>query len=366
MTRILTYAYGSIFLVTSLLSWAARDFGYTTLKAMKWLRGCNGEEVCLGAQGALRVSLGCFIFYFIMFVSTAGASTRTGHREEFHSGCWFLKIPMMVVLIVVSFLLPINMIYIYGLIAHFGAGIFLIFQLVSIITFIQMVNDWCYSDTSSDKRCIIGGILAVGSNLLACGSIIFLFIWYAERTSCKPNYIFTGVTLALFGLMSGATHRSKAKATYLNSGFMGVYITFLCWSAIKSEPHGGRCMERGGTDTPPKVHLLTVVSFAIGFGAMIFATFSTGVDSKSFQFKIKEHRDDNVPYGYGFFHLVFATASMYSAMLLVNWNTKNPTKFMIDVGWASTWIKFIYELFAAFIYIFILTRKNDEVTKMTG
>lgn len=31
--------------------------------------------------------------------------------------------------------------------------------------------------------------------------------------------------------------------------------------------------------------------------------------------------EDDVPYGYGFFHFVFATGAMYFAMLLVGWNS---------------------------------------------
>jgi hypothetical protein len=33
-----------------------------------------------------------------------------------------------------------------------------------------------------------------------------------------------------------------------------------------------------------------------------------------------ELQDDDVPYGYGFFHLVFALGAMYIGMLFVGWN----------------------------------------------
>jgi hypothetical protein len=35
----------------------------------------------------------------------------------------------------------------------------------------------------------------------------------------------------------------------------------------------------------------------------------------------KPAEEDDVPYGYGFFHFVFATGAMYFAMLLVGWNS---------------------------------------------
>ena len=80
---------------------------------------------------------------------------------------------------------------------------------------------------------------------------------------------------------------------------------------------------------------------------MVIATFSTGIDSKCFQvyytqlllfgyhtfyqivfwkqpFQFRKddtQAEDDVPYGYGFFHFVFATGAMYFSMLLIGWNT---------------------------------------------
>lgn len=90
--------------------------------------------------------------------------------------------------------------------------------------------------------------------------------------------------------------------------------------------------------------------------AMVIATFSTGIDSQCFQvhskiewvffspflwrfpklksldkrllqFRKKDIcAEDDVPYGYGFFHFVFATGAMYFSMLLIGWNTHYPMK----------------------------------------
>ena len=99
---------------------------------------------------------------------------------------------------------------------------------------------------------------------------------------------------------------------------------------------------------------------------MVIATFSTGIDSQCFRFKkdvcSEGEEEDGVPYGCGFFHFVFATV----AMQLIGWNTHHPMikqiffnilihtsvstglrllriltffwfRWMIDVGWTSTW-----------------------------
>ena len=33
-----------------------------------------------------------------------------------------------------------------------------------------------------------------------------------------------------------------------------------------------------------------------------------------------ESEEDDIPYGFGFFHLVFAMGAMYFAMIFVGWN----------------------------------------------
>ncbi|GAU41547.1 hypothetical protein TSUD_140780 [Trifolium subterraneum] len=54
------------------------------------------------------------------------------------------------------------------------------------------------------------------------------------------------------------------------------------------------------------------MSFVIGILAIVIATFSTGIDSKCFQLRKgdKPAEEDDVPYGYGLFHFVFATRAI--------------------------------------------------------
>jgi len=47
------------------------------------------------------------------------------------------------------------------------------------------------------------------------------------------------------------------------------------------------------------------------------------ISDRSLQFRKDDTApaEDDVPYGYGFFHFVFATGAMYFAMLLIGWNS---------------------------------------------
>ncbi|CAL5215158.1 unnamed protein product [Lathyrus oleraceus] len=348
------YAYALIFLVANLLAWAARDYGHGALTEMERLKGCNGGKDCLGAEGVLRVSLGCFIFYIIMFLSTAGTSKLNQMKDRWHSGWWLVKIPCWVVMTVIPFFLPSGFIQIYGEVAHFGAGVFLLIQLISIISFITWLNDCCASEKYA-ARCQIHVMLFATTAYVVClVGIILMYIWYAPEPSCLLNIFFITWTLVLVQLMTSASLHPKVNAGILTPGLMGLYVVFLCWCAIRSEPAGENCIRK--SDSATKTDWLSIISFVVAILAIVIATFSTGIDSKCFQFRKDDTpAEDDVPYGYGFFHFVFATGAMYFAMLLVGWNSHHSMrKWTIDVGWTSTWVRIVNEWLAVCVYLWML------------
>lgn len=182
-----------------------------------------------------------------------------------------------------------------------------------------------------------------------------MYIWYAPQPSCLLNIFFITWTLVLLQLMTSVSLHPKVNAGFLTPGFMGLYVVFLCWSAVRSEPPEAQCIKK--TEAATKGDWLSIITFIVAVLAMVIATFSTGIDSKCFQFRTDETEDeeDEVPYGYGFFHFVFATGAMYFAMLLISWNTHHVTqKWTIDIGWTSTWVRIVNEWLAACIYIWML------------
>lgn len=55
-----------------------------------------------------------------------------------------------------------------------------------------------------------------------------------------------------------------------------------------------------------------------------------------------EADEEKVPvaYSYSFFHMIFALASTYIAMLMTSWGAGAAGADLIDVGWTSMWVKF--------------------------
>ncbi|KAG7626436.1 Serine incorporator/TMS membrane protein [Arabidopsis thaliana x Arabidopsis arenosa] len=348
------YVYGLIFLIANLLAWAARDYARGALRKVTRFKNCKGGENCLGTDGVLRVSLGCFLFYFVMFLSTLGTSKTHSSRDRWHSGWWFVKLIMWPALTIIPFLLPSSIIHLYGEIAHFGAGVFLLIQLISVISFIQWLNE-CYQSQKDAERCRVYVMLLSTTSYTVCiVGVILMYIWYAPDSSCLLNIFFITWTLFLIQLMTSIALHPKVNAGYLTPALMGLYVVFICWCAIRSEPVGESCNRKAAASN--RTDWLTIISFVVALLAMVIATFSTGIDSQCFQFKKdendqEEEAEDDVPYGYGFFHFVFATGAMYFAMLLIGWNTHHPMKkWTIDVGWTSTWVRVVNEWLAVCVY----------------
>lgn len=57
-----------------------------------------------------------------------------------------------------------------------------------------------------------------------------------------------------------------------------------------------------------------------------------------------------VTYSYSFFHLIFALASMYIAMLMTGWGTGAEERDLIDVGWTSVWVKVVAQWMTVAVY----------------
>ncbi|KAG0486411.1 hypothetical protein HPP92_008506 [Vanilla planifolia] len=374
------YVYALIFLVTSLLAWTIRDYGHAVLSELGRLKGCDGARYCLGAEGVLRVSFGCSVsflfisagalfpcfrccafliprtpqlFFFALFVTTVGTKRLNDPRNAWNSEWWGAKMILWMGLMAVPFFLPSEVFRVYGKMAHVGAGIFLLIQLISVISFINWLNDRCNSEKNAERCHIQVTLISIAAYIVSIVGCIMMYVWYAPWTSCKQNILFITLTILLLQLITFVSMHPKVKVGYMPPGLMGSYLVFLCWCAIRSEPQSEICNKKAevgsGSDW------FTISSFVIAILVLVIATFSTGIDSKCLQFKrTAVICEGEVPYGYGFFHFVFAVGSMYFGMLFIGWDVhKTMQKWTIDVGWASTWVRVVNQWLAAVIYIWM-------------
>ncbi|CAL9076298.1 unnamed protein product [Musa acuminata var. zebrina] len=349
------YVYGFIFFITNLLAWFLRDYGNKVLHSFLPERACGVEgNNCVHAGGVLRVSLGCFTFFSFMCVTSFRVHKLQEARNSWHSGWWSLKCMVYLLSTGFPFIIPSNIIQIYGEVARVGAGVFLLLQLISMIRFLKWCDNQWMADLETNKCALLGLFLSTIFYIASFFGIILMYYLYALESTCVINIFFITWTAILVKVMMMVSLHSKVNVGLLSSAIMGSYIVFLCWSAIQSEPHTQKCNSQ--KKMADRDDMTTILSFFIAICAIVMATFSTGTDSQSFQFRKDEvPSEDDIPYKYEIFHFIFSMGSMYFAMLFINWELKHPTrKWSIDVGWVSTWVKIINEWLAASIYLWKL------------
>ncbi|WZZ08261.1 hypothetical protein YC2023_094182 [Brassica napus] len=253
------YVYGLMFLLVNLLAWVVRDYGRGALTEMKKFKNCKDGLNCLGTEGVLRLLLTCnMAFVFVLF-------------------------------------------FFSGEIAHFGAGVFLLIQLISIISFITWLNEFFLSQKDAERCHVHVMLLATIAYTLCILGVILMYIWYVPDPSCLLNIFFITWTLFLIQLMASISLHPKINAGFLTPSLMGLYVVFIC-----CEPVGEICNRNA--ESSSRTDWLTIISFVVALLAMRVAL----------QFRKDENQEeDAIPYGYGFFHFVFATGAMYFAMLLI-------------------------------------------------
>ncbi|KAK5804776.1 hypothetical protein PVK06_032427 [Gossypium arboreum] len=333
------YIYAIIFFIINLTAWFIRDYGHSVFPPPYYKEACGtaGHD-CFHTLGVLR------IFFFIMFLTTFIARKLYEACSKWHSGWWKLKFFLLLASMVVPFFIPPGFIHIYG-------KIFLLLQLISVIEFIRWWNKyWSPDEQNNQRSCSIALFTStVFYGVSICG-IVSMYYFYAPRPACSLNIFFITWTALLLIVMMVISLHSKVNRGLLSSGIMASYVVFLCWSAIRSEPVDEKCNVQKPDNG--KFDWTTILGFLIAIGAIVMATFSTGIDSKSFQFnKNNVKLEDDISYNYGFFHMIFSLGAMYFAMLFISWNLKDSaTEWSIDVGWASAGVKIINEWVAATVY----------------
>ncbi|XP_039138647.1 probable serine incorporator isoform X2 [Dioscorea cayenensis subsp. rotundata] len=208
---------------------------------------------------------------------------------------------------------------------------------------------------SQTKQCdLIGLFFATISCLASYFGIVAMYFMYAPEKACMFNIFFITWTAILVNVLMIVSLHSKVNRGLLSSAIMSSYIVFLCWSTIQSEPSNDKCKTRKWISDND--NWTTILGFLIAIFAIVMATLSTGTDSKFFQFReVEVESDDEIPYQYEVFHFILSIGAMHFAMLFISWELDHTTKrWSIDVGWISTWVKFINETFAASLFLWKL------------
>ncbi|KAJ1264447.1 hypothetical protein BS78_08G001900 [Paspalum vaginatum] len=196
------------------------------------------------------------------------------------------------------------------------------------------------STGESYRKVIVVSVLAhVGSSTW---TIVMVF-WY---TGCWQNIVVLVTTIILLAIMYKISLKLKSKAPgfFMEPGLVAVYMVFLRWLAITSEPETG-CYKK---DKAGAISM-TALAFGAGLISATVSAFSTGTQYTSIQGR-------NHHMGTNFFHFVFATGCMYFGMLFLGWETQlqhTTAEIRWMSGWMSTGVYIVIECAVAISFVAI-------------
>jgi len=181
---------------------------------------------------------------------------------------------------------------------------------------------------------------------------------------------FIVMTMILAFVFAIVALHPAVNGSLLPASVISVYCAYVCYTGLSSEPHDYVCnglnRSKAVTASTLILGMLTTV-LSVLYSALRAGSSTTflsppsspragGKEALLEDGKGKDGEGEGKPvsYSYSFFHIIFALASMYAAMLLSGWTDSTESASLIDVGWTSVWVKICTGWVTAGLYIWTL------------
>ncbi|KAM3707444.1 hypothetical protein ACB098_02G027800 [Castanea mollissima] len=371
-------AYCGLFGGFLILSWVLREVAAPLLEKIPWINTSDTQtKEWYQIQAVLRVSMGNFLFFAIFALIMIGVKDQNDKRDAWHHGGWIVKMVLWILLVVLMFFLPNAVISVYGTLSKFGAGLFLLVQVLILLDFTHAWNDaWVEKD--EQKWYIALLVISIGCYIIAFTFSGILFIWFnPSGEDCGLNVFFIVMSMILAFAFAIIALHPAVNGSLLPASVISLYCAYVCYTGLSSEPRDYVCNGLNNTKAVTTstliLGMLTTV-LSVLYSALRAGSSTTFLSPPSSpksggkkplleeeeleEGKEKEKKTDAevrpVSYSYMFFHLIFALASMYSAMLLSGWTSSSESSDLIDVGWTSVWVRICTEWVTAALFVWSL------------
>ncbi|GFP96367.1 serine incorporator 3 [Phtheirospermum japonicum] len=170
-----------------------------------------------------------------------GIKDQNDRRDSWNHGGWIAKMFIWALHFILMFFLPNAVVSVYGVISKFGAGLFL---LVQVIILLDATHSWNDSWVAKDDQKWYLALLAV---LVVCYISAFmfsglLFIWFnPSGHDCGLNVFFLVMTIILGFVFSVVALHHKFNGSLLPASVISVYCAYVCYTGLSSEPRDYVC-----------------------------------------------------------------------------------------------------------------------------
>lgn len=366
-------AYCGLFALSLIVSWILREVAAPLMEKIPWINSFHStpNREWFETDAVLRVSLGNFLFFTILAILMIGVKNQKDPRDSMHHGGWMMKIICWCLMVIFMFFLPNGIISFYETISKFGSGLFLLVQVVLLLDFVHSWNDkWVGYDEQFWYVALLVVSLVCYVATLAFNGLLFHFFTPSGQ-DCGLNTFFIVMTLILIFGFAVVTLHPSVGGSILPASVLSLYCTYLCYSALASEPRDYECnglhkhskaVSSGTLALGLVTTVLSVVYSAVRAGSSTTllsppSSPRAGAGKPLLPLdKVDEEEEKErakpVTYSYSFFHLIFSLASMYSAMLLTGWSTSvGESGKLVDVGWPSVWVRIVTGWATAALFI---------------
>ncbi|XP_076802814.1 serine incorporator 5-like [Clavelina lepadiformis] len=367
----------------------------------------------LGAEAVYKIMFGTACFFFLLIVLTFGINNTQDCRASLQNGFWFIKFLILAGICTGAFFIPntTTFVQVWRYIGMAGGILFILLQLVLLIDFAHTWNSNWLSGVDNNKCWFVA--LALCTFLLYAGTItgfILMIVFYTDAVGCTLNRIFIGINFGLTLLISllaisPKVQEHQPRSGLLQSSVVALYVTFLTYSAIASNPGELREFDNNGTlemrsvtcfqgqfdDTSKTISIVTglLLVFVVVTYVSLRSTSSSeqnrlmvrrnhqdveeatcccccvgggndfdDVESdKNGGQKVLNDEQDSVSYSYSFFHFIFFLTTLYVMMTLTNWFSPEPQSLengFIFGNTAAMWVKIATSWAAIVIYVWTL------------
>uniref|UniRef100_A0A8C4RW22 Serine incorporator 1-like n=1 Tax=Erpetoichthys calabaricus TaxID=27687 RepID=A0A8C4RW22_ERPCA len=368
ITRLL---YSSILLVSTLIG-LIFSLPAVEENINKVPESCKGNTTCtflVGQRVIYHIFFGMALFHMLLSGLMINVKTSRDHRAMVHNGFWFFKGAAIIIICSVSFCIPEEFFTLF-IIGAAGALSFVLIQLVVLIDVGYFLNlIWEKKTTEGGSRCWHIAVLAATclNYLLSLVTAIICFIFYASGSCIQKTFfiIFNSLICVLASIISlhPKVQELQSGSGLLQSSLITLYVLYLTWSAMTNMP-GNNIFDKyfnikqGYTsEMSRKWSVQSIAGLPIFIVCLFYlreirqptsdqmALEEVSTDSSSFQegceevHRFQDNEQDSVQYSYSFFHILLFLASLYSMMMLTNWDSPKSDLAVMPSSWLLAWMK---------------------------
>lgn len=353
--------------------WWNERFGCAPAHPTGWIICC--ANTCGGVYSVYRFSFMLCVFFAAMVLLTAG-KTKLGAGA--HRGFWLAKAVVLIGLLVSTLFISNETMEQYRQAARYLSFGFLLMQILLLIDFAYTWNEtWLTYGEDSDDDGISGWRLGIVLSSLALYALsvagwVLLFLNIGD--SCDGEKTLISITILLCVALSAVSCSKVAPhGTLLTSAVVTIYCTFLCFSALSSNPNGD-CNPIGNSDCSVFSLIVGMIVAGVSMASSAFSATnskdvlvgrsetSTADDNKATELlggagSSGDDDDEIQPESHWYTHVMMAMCSLYMAMLLTDWSTAGydaPVSgcgaVNLDNDMSSFWVKMVAQWVCFLLY----------------